>query len=372
MDIGSVITSALVGNCAYDFVKNGLLISGIQLKEIALERLKEWHFDDIASEKIANRLNEKGYLANESEQEYCDRLSKDIVLKAMLEQFSKVSTSITQSANNSPNSILVGRDVKSLTINHAPSIQNKTPKIDVSFLPNTTLQIETKLDLYDHVGYRRPIEKSKVPDYLLSYITDEKIAKYNKALPTQKNIDEYNEQAKLYFSAQRHTVTPNIRVENLGEHSAIDVIVSIDFPELVRVFHKNDVKHIEEANITFPDCPLSEAKVQYEMEQKSKFGLLMASLEPVKLMAKSYTLPETVLFPKSMLPTKSFSGMLSGIDFDNNKIIIRRKKILHTQFELFDDIALVPVNQGHSSIKIEVICEEYRKPVHFEIPISVL
>ena len=99
-----------------------------------------------------------------------------------------------------------------------------------------------------------------------------------------------------------------------------------------------DVKHIEEANITFPDCPLSEAKVQYEMEQKSKFGLLMASLEPVKLMAKSYTLPETVLFPKSMLPTKSFSGMLSGIDFDNNKIIIRRKKILHTQFELFDDI----------------------------------
>ena len=88
MDIGSVISAALVGGFSYDLVKTGLKLSVQNIMDLTREKAIDWLYDEEATEKIAHRINELG-CNNESQEQYKQRLDSDVVLNELLKQLSQ-------------------------------------------------------------------------------------------------------------------------------------------------------------------------------------------------------------------------------------------------------------------------------------------
>lgn len=370
MDVGTIVSSSIIGGCAWDFVKYGLTISGGQLKDKAKEKLIEWTFDDQATERIANRINENSYLENESEEQYCQRLSQDAVLNAMLEQFSNPSTQVNQSAHNSPNSVLVGGGVENLTINnHQTSTSNKQPKIMVAVEPEQTLSIDSSLSEFAPLAVPKFINIKDFPEHLQDFIEIEEIDSYNRKLPSQQEIEEHNDRAKLYFSSVKHTIKPQIVIRNEGIASTNQVIVTMIFPKIVKVLHKEDVQLLTEPKISIPESPLSNAHMKYEKHKKSKYGVFLAQMDRVHSL-----MPEAIAYGHIIQPlqrVESIARIMSGIDISNNVVTIQKKNIMHTRESICDDIVLVPIDIGESMIDVSVICEEYNEKERFQIPLIV-
>lgn len=370
MDVGTIISSSVIGGCAWDFVKYGLTVSGMQLRDIAKEKLTEWTFDDQATEKIAKRINENGYVENESKEQYCQRLSHDVVLNTMLEQFSKPSTQVSQLAQNSPNSVLVGRDVGTLTINnHQTPTSNKQPKIKVAVEPKNTLSIDSMLSEFNPLVVHRAINKEDFPEQLQDFIQQEEIDSYNRKLPSQQEIEEHNEEAILYFSSTKYIAHPQIFIRNEGKASANQVIVTMTFPKLVKVLHKEDVQHLTEPKISIPESPLSNAQIKYEKHRKSSLGVMLVSIDKINRLV-----PQPIQYADimhSMHKVESISRIMSGVDISDNTVTIQKKNIMHTRESICDDIVLVPIDIGENMIEVSVICEEYNEEARFQIPLIV-
>ena len=88
MDVGSVISAALVGGFSYDLVKTGLKLSVQNIMDLTREKAIDWLYDEEATEKIAHRINELG-CNNESQEQYKQRLDSDVVLNELLKQLSQ-------------------------------------------------------------------------------------------------------------------------------------------------------------------------------------------------------------------------------------------------------------------------------------------
>ncbi|NQZ10097.1 MAG: hypothetical protein HRT35_23350 [Algicola sp.] len=109
MDISSLMTAGVVGNLAYDLLKNGLKFSAELLREQAKAKTIEWLYDDEATEKIANRVNELTFAPSETPDQYCQRLDEDVVLKQLLKQFAPANQ-VIQTINNSDRTRMAGGD----------------------------------------------------------------------------------------------------------------------------------------------------------------------------------------------------------------------------------------------------------------------
>ena len=109
MDIGSVISAALVGGFSYDLVKNGLQLSVANIMDLTREKAIDWIYDEEATEKIAGRINELVY-NNESQEQYEQRLDSDVVLNELLKQLSQKAAPVAIIVDNSENTRVAGRD----------------------------------------------------------------------------------------------------------------------------------------------------------------------------------------------------------------------------------------------------------------------
>ncbi|QTL34854.1 hypothetical protein [Pseudoalteromonas viridis] len=84
MEVGSVITAALVGNFAFDIVKTYAQVTSQFLKKAAEGSAYEWLFEAKTSDKIAARVNELSYIDGETKDAYCQRLAQDEALQSLL------------------------------------------------------------------------------------------------------------------------------------------------------------------------------------------------------------------------------------------------------------------------------------------------
>ena len=127
MDVGSVISAALVGGFSYDLVKTGLKLSVQNIMDLTREKAIDWLYDEEATEKIAGRINELG-CNNESQEQYKQRLDSDVVLNELLKQLSQGEASVAITVNESENTRVAGRDYKEThnhTHHHSPETKPK-------------------------------------------------------------------------------------------------------------------------------------------------------------------------------------------------------------------------------------------------------
>ena len=125
MDVGSVISAALVGGFSYDLVKNGLQLSVANIIDLTQEKTIDWLYNEEATEKIADRINKLGY-NNESLKQYEQRLDSDVVLNELLKQLSQGEASVAINLDNSKNTRVAGRDYNEYNTYHTPP--ETTPK----------------------------------------------------------------------------------------------------------------------------------------------------------------------------------------------------------------------------------------------------
>ena len=122
------MTAGVVGNLAYDLLKNGLLFSAELLREQAKAKTIEWLYDDEATEKIANRVNELTFAPSETPDQYCQRLDEDVVLKQLLKQLAPANQ-VIQTITNSDNPVTVAGDGNKIEVNyHGTSPKESSPK----------------------------------------------------------------------------------------------------------------------------------------------------------------------------------------------------------------------------------------------------
>ena len=127
MDVGSVISAALVGGFSYDLVKTGLKLSVQNIMDLTREKAIDWLYDEEATEKIARRINELG-CNNESQEQYKQRLDSDVVLNELLKQLSQKAAPVAIIVDNSENTRVAGRDYNehnNHTHHHSPESKEK-------------------------------------------------------------------------------------------------------------------------------------------------------------------------------------------------------------------------------------------------------
>ena len=242
-------------------------------------------------------------------------------------------------------------------------IKGTIPKIEVLVNGKNCLELKLKRLNPNPESFKR-IEYDEIPSNLMEFISKKEVDDYNELIVSKKEeINRYAIELVRYF----RLILPDalfVDVVNNGNSSANEVIVEIFFPEALAVLNERTKKEIEGPKKIpgLEESPIEKAKKKYNKSRKSN-TLVYSRYED--LIPDSYNIP--------ILEGDNFYNFpISMKVVGKNQVILKVKKLLHTQRERFDDLFIAPLETGDFELKILVICEEYRQKEEFTLPIKIV
>ena len=209
-------------------------------------------------------------------------------------------------------------------------------------------------------GEYQPVSQSDFFGELRGRVTDEEIKAYNDALPSKKELEEYLDLYRTYHMIVDHGIASVITIHNIGTAKATDVSLIIEFPEEIRVLDIAEVRKLDEPE--GPKKPRDLQEVAYERAHKFETSMLktlnqldhFGMINPVDLPDLSAYITRNNVF-KSV----TISDNIVSIELKNG--------IVHSRWESFNDIYIVPLIKGEFKAKATLMCAEYEDPEEMEI-----
>ncbi|MBA9027592.1 DUF4062 domain-containing protein [Peribacillus huizhouensis] len=255
----------------------------------------------------------------------------------------------------------------------------KEPNLEILINESDKLKIKFQENLnFEHLGYLEQIDYSLIEEYLLPYIKKEEIENYNNNIPTNQEIDKFNQEA-IYFTRLTDTgLDLSFSISNIGSAKANEIFIDITFPNEVKILKKDEIEDLELPKIpTIPENPIEVAEKEYDKANMKKI-LGEFKVSNIYDLIGSQALSAISSYPPltrgySQLVGKNILTVRNTTFLNENTITLKLSDLLHTRMYTFDDeYLLVPLKKGSFHIKVTVICEEYSEEKGLKIPLSVL
>jgi len=234
------------------------------------------------------------------------------------------------------------RELREVIADLESKISPKRPQFELTINP---IFIGNKYNSCKKVFLPEKISIDDVEKRLIEYITEEEIQAYNNKIPSQSEIDEFNNQLEKSHKIRFCSSPLVIKICNVGTVKANNVYIDIIFPENLLILAK-DTK-TESPKNPIPVNPIHAAEAKYKLKKSQDYN------------------------PSSMFPHARDMNIISNIpyirpinrtwwtDLKGNCLTIQIDSLLHTRYREFDDeYIVVPLESGKHKIKIEIICEE--------------
>ena len=206
----------------------------------------------------------------------------------------------------------------------------------------------------------QPVSQADFVGELRGWVTDDEIKAYNDALPSQEELKEYLDIYRTYHMIVDHGIASVVTIHNIGTAKATDVSVTIEFPDEIRVLDINDVRKLEEPVGLKKARDLQE--VAYERAHRSEMAMLKAVAQLDQLgIIKSLSLRD--------LPAYSVrNNVFESVYISDNMVSIEPQNgIVHTKWDSFSDIYIIPLIKGEFKAKVTLMCAEYEDPEETEL-----
>lgn len=221
------------------------------------------------------------------------------------------------------------------------------------------------------VEYPQPIKDDLIPSHLKTYLDlPYEIDQYNKSLPSNKEIDEYNWNREIYFRIKGTSEPVSISIENIGISKANEIYIDISFPNEIIVMDKLNIKDLEHPENPIPNNPVDKAKDKFKKDQEKRMSTL-----------SGFAIDHDFYRPVFNSPLHSLQNSIANInvnreiqtdlDKEENKITVRIKSLLHTRKIKIDDYLVIPISIGSFEGRISIVCEEYSEQKEIIVPIIV-
>lgn len=187
----------------------------------------------------------------------------------------------------------------------------------------------------------------EVPEGLEEELLLSSIREYNKNLPLQLAIDDYNQKIKEYYLST-FSKPFDFSIKNDGNSKANYIDVYIKFPDFVKVVESVDIENKSYPKDIFPENPVEVAKKR--LMTKQKMGYLFPSMSNTNDYIMSFP-------PMKDLPI--FDNKNFTLKIQKNSVIINIPYLLHTRYEeILDELVIIPLCTGRGEISLNFICEE--------------
>lgn len=239
-------------------------------------------------------------------------------------------------------------------------ISLKAPKLELSIVPPT---IDDNFNEFGRCEMPKKLD-FKDAEHLSGYLSVEDIENYNRKLPTQSELDEFNKKKEFLYKVKNYAVPLVIDVTNKGTIIANNLFVDISFPKGLFVY---------EANKTFPDLesPIPENPIEAVAAELAK-NHFSSSLDIYNQLSGEYKSLDIINSNISSVMMPKATSIHWWTRLDDNKLTIKINDLLHTRSKKFDDeYMIVPLAQGKYQVEVTIICQEYDEPETQTIEITI-
>lgn len=246
------------------------------------------------------------------------------------------------------------RELRERIIELESKITLKSPVLELDIEPPV---IDEGFYSYKRSEMPGALKFDEVPTHLLEYISEEGINKYNNSIPTQSELEKYNDEMEKIYRIKNYSIPLVILVANKGSAKANTLFIDIEFPEGIFVY-ENNKKHSEPES-PIPFNPLKHAQTEYNKKKNEERSLL--SRYNAKL-GFSNQLEQFTAIARPEFPHPNIRSINQHwrTDLDGRKITIKIDGLLHKRRMKFDDeYKIVPLKPGKHTIEVRIICEEY-------------
>ncbi|WP_150539973.1 DUF4062 domain-containing protein [Actinobacillus vicugnae] len=214
------------------------------------------------------------------------------------------------------------------------------------------------------------LNKEKIDKHLLNFISDKEIENFNDKIIEleDSDIEKYNQAIIKEKLVNEYSQGLSISVSNIGNVKATDLHIEIEFPDSVGLFDEFDKPEVKIPQNPIPINPLIEANKKYKdslftssLSSALRIGSSLRDLTP---RFTDYSFSEPINFSRL--------NVNKNIRIFHNNVIISKNSLLHTLSQDFiNDVYIYPIRKGEFTIKISIICEQYKTSKEFEIPLII-
>lgn len=266
-------------------------------------------------------------------------------------------------------------------LNKINSVKNKElPKISAKINNKKILEIEYVK--YPVKNYRE-LKLSSIPNDLKKYVSDEQIENYNNAISEKKSeIEKYEREFHIYKSKKKNNKIIKFEISNIGKSKANNIYIDFKFPQEVLVFEKVDLEELKKPNKPkIPKNPLNYAlnPLNYALRKKNKQLGYFTMFPKTSKFYGGDIITQSNISPtiSSKISSKLIRNISSfnrnvWVDQYKNQVTIKLNNISHTRTTIIDDNILVTATKaGKFEITVNIICDEFKEPQSFSIPVEV-
>lgn len=257
------------------------------------------------------------------------------------------------------------RELREKLIELESKLSPKRPDIDIELSLPT---IGSDFYAYQKVEMPKELNINEIDAHLLKYISTEDIDNYNSRIPSQDELELYNNKCEKIYRIKNCSTPLVINVSNNGTTKANNIYVDIKFSDGLYVYENEDTT--DEPQSPIPFNPLVNARAEYERSKRPKISALAHLESPFGIRNDFLRIPQTYSAFRSN-KILSFNEK-RWTKLEGNEITIRLESLIHTRRTVFDDeYMIVPLRSGSFNIDVSVICEEYgeldNKRIEFEV-----
>lgn len=273
-----------------------------------------------------------------------------------------------------------------LTLSKVEELGNaKKPEIEIELI-NADTEIPNE-ETYKFKGIDGLIRYEKLSEEdifedIAEYVTVDDIKKYNQALPSKEEVDDFNEQQKLYENAQKNCYDFKLSIGNTGVAKANDIYIDLYFPKEILVYKVDDVKKIKEPEKK-PDMP--ENPIWKAIDEKEKKKMKMLTGDMGKFVKANSLLEQLAavngyafesIHPSYLSSSLAVHSFVPPISVDYNvkghkELFLHIDDLLHTRQYDSDKFSLIFTECGQFQIEYSVMCEEWEEPIKGSFQINI-
>ncbi|EPG2954577.1 DUF4062 domain-containing protein [Klebsiella aerogenes] len=219
----------------------------------------------------------------------------------------------------------------------------------------------------------KPFNISDIPSKLEQYISSEDVESYNKKIPSNNKVDEYNRKASMLHYYNNHSMYVKPVLENHGRKVATDIFIDITLPGFIVAVDEYDTERfstgVPELNIPISPIEMAERKIR----AKTSMDILRD-----RILSGGNYLGGSFSAPKYDLP--AINGIISRVQPFNksewveckkNRVLLRSKKLIQSRSITFEKIILIPIAPGEGNIEFKIVCEELKEPIIYQQKVTV-
>lgn len=195
------------------------------------------------------------------------------------------------------------------------------------------------------------------------------ITEYNKKLPTNADIKEYNDAVFAFRMMVENGYHIECELMNDGTAKALDVSVRLEFPDEIMVLKWKDVEKVDPPKK--PKMPINPISSKAARSALGPFGGFMDFAEMAhENQSEYYGDGKYKIQPKPLIPGMDFQYAW-GESVDDNVAEVSARELLHKSDVISGDFCIIPKAKGTFTIKVLLMCEEYIEPENKEIQLIV-